>query len=157
MSSKTQTYNLLLQQAQALLTQEYDVIANMSNLTALLFNNLPQVNSVAFYRWQNHELILGPLQGPPACMHIALGKGVCGTVAQELTTKIVPNVLEFAGHIACDPHSRSEIVIPIFQHNHFWGELDLDSPQFNHFDTIDATYLEQIAPLVFGYTPQPNK
>ena len=71
MSSKTQTYNLLLQQAQALLTQEYDVIANMSNLTALLFNNLPKVNSVAFYRWQNHELILGPLQGPPACMHIA--------------------------------------------------------------------------------------
>lgn len=142
---KLERYQLLLKQAQSLLEDEHDLIANMSNISALLFNNLPNVSYAGFYRYQNHELILGPFQGPVACMHIALGKGVCGTAAKTRETQIVPNVHEFAGHIACDAATNSEIVIPIMKNEDLIAVLDLDSKVFARFDDIDAEYLTKIA------------
>ncbi|WP_278960148.1 GAF domain-containing protein [Lactobacillus apis] len=142
---KLERYQLLLKQAQSLLEDEHDLIANMSNISALLFNNLPNVSYAGFYRYQNHELILGPFQGPVACMHIALGKGVCGTAAKTRETQIVPNVHEFAGHIACDAATNSEIVIPITKNEALIAVLDLDSKDFARFDDIDAEYLTKIA------------
>lgn len=142
---KLERYQLLLKQAQSLLEDEHDLIANMSNISALLFNNLPNVSYAGFYRYQNHELILGPFQGPVACMHIALGKGVCGTAAKTRETQIVPNVHEFAGHIACDAATNSEIVIPITKNKALIAVLDLDSKDFARFDDIDAEYLTKIA------------
>ncbi len=142
---KLERYQLLLKQAQSLLEDEHDLIANMSNISALLFNNLPDVSYAGFYRYQNHELILGPFQGPVACMHIAIGKGVCGTAAKARETQIVPDVHKFAGHIACDAATNSEIVIPIMKNEVLIAVLDLDSKNFARFDDIDAEYLTKIA------------
>lgn len=142
---KLERYQLLLKQAQSLLEDEHDLIANMSNISALLFNNLPDVSYAGFYRYQNHELILGPFHGPVACMHIAIGKGVCGTAAKARETQIIPNVHEFAGHIACDAATNSEIVIPIMKNEVLIAVLDLDSKVFARFDDIDAEYLTKIA------------
>ena len=142
---KLERYQLLLKQAQSLLEDEHDLIANMSNISALLFNNLPDVSYAGFYRYQNHELILGPFQGPVACMHIAIGKGVCGTAAKARETQIVPDVHKFAGHIACDAATNSEIVIPIMKNEVLIAVLDLDSKDFARFDNIDAEYLTKIA------------
>lgn len=150
MSQKTERYELLIQQAKGLLTGEFDLVANMSNLASLIFSELPDLNGTSFYRYQNGELILGPFQGKPACMHIAVGAGVCGTVAETKQSEIVPDVHQFKGHIACDSASNSEIVVPIFQDGQFFGVLDLDSPKFNTFDEVDDHYLSQIAPIVFG-------
>src|SRR5699024_8937590 len=146
----TENYELLVKQAASLLTDEFDVVANMSNLTSLLFHSIPDLNGATFYRLVDGELLLGPFQGKPACMHIPVGKGVCGTVAKNQQTEIVPNVHAFSGHIACDSASNSEIVVPVFKDSSFWGVLDLDSPKFNTFDEIDQKYLEKIAPIVFG-------
>lgn len=121
----------------------------MSNLTAFLFYNLPKLNGVTFYRFINHELLLGPFQGKPACVHISVGKGVCGTVAKNLKSEIVSNVLNFPGHIACDAASRSEIVVPIFLKKRFWGVLDLDSPTFNRFSQKDNRFLSEVASFIF--------
>lgn len=150
MSEKTERYELLKLQAASLLENEFDLVANMSNLASLIFNSLPDLNGTSFYRFKDDELILGPFQGKPACMHIAVGAGVCGTVAQNLKSEVVPNVHEFKGHIACDSASNSEIVVPIFRDDQFWGVLDLDSPKFNTFDETDNQYLSDIAPIVFG-------
>lgn len=142
---KLERYQLLLKQAQSILKDEHDLIANMSNISALLFNNLPDVSYAGFYRYQNHELILGPFQGPVACMHIAIGKGVCGTAAKTRETQIVPDVHEFVGHIACDAATNSEIVIPIMKNEVLIAVLDLDSKVFARFDDIDSEYLTKIA------------
>lgn len=142
---KLERYQLLLKQAQSLLEDEHDLIANMSNISALLFNNLPDVSYAGFYRYQNNELILGPFQGPVACMHIAIGKGVCGTAAKAKETQIVPDVHKFAGHIACDAATNSEIVIPIMKNEVLIAVLDLDSKVFARFDDIDSEYLTKIA------------
>lgn len=142
---KLERYQLLLKQAQSLLEDEHDLIANMSNISALLFNNLPDVSYAGFYRYQNNELILGPFQGPVACMHIAIGKGVCGTAAKTRETQIVPDVHKFAGHIACDAATNSEIVIPIMKNEVLIAVLDLDSNNFARFDDIDSEYLTKIA------------
>ncbi|KZU08045.1 GAF domain-containing protein [Lactiplantibacillus plantarum] len=150
MSEKTARYELLKQQARALLTSECDLVANMSNLASLVFNELPQLNGTSFYRFKDNELILGPFQGKPACMHIAVGKGVCGTVAKTQKAEVVPNVHKFSGHIACDSASKSEVVVPVFKNGKFWGVFDLDSPEYNTFDDVDANYLSEIAPIVFG-------
>ena len=125
---KLERYQLLLKQAQSLLEDEHDLIANMSNISALLFNNLPDVS-----------------QGPVACMHIAIGNGVCGTAAKAKETQIVPDVHKFAGHIACDAATNSEIVIPIMKNEVLIAVLDLDSKNFARFDDIDAEYLTKIA------------
>ena len=139
-------YQLLLKQAQALVEGENDWIANTANISALLFNSLNNVNFAGVYRYDNQELILGPFQGKPACVHIQIGKGVCGTAAKEKQTQIVKNVHEFAGHIACDSESNSEIVVPIFKTNgELWGVFDVDSTKLSHFDEFDQKYLEEIS------------
>ncbi|EEI71672.1 GAF domain-containing protein [Lentilactobacillus hilgardii] len=153
--TKKQDYQLLLKQAQTLLDGEKDIVANMSNLVSLIFHSLTDLNGTTFYRNINHELVLGPFQGKPACMHIPFGKGVCGTVAQTKRSEIVPDVTKFDGHIACDAASKSEIVVPAFYHRAFWGVLDLDSPHLNRFDSIDEHFLLQIAPLIFADNDEP--
>lgn len=146
--NKLKNYQLLLAQAQSLLKNEQDIVAKMSNTSALLYNGLEDVSYAGFYRYQNGELILGPFQGPIACMHIEIGKGVCGTAAATLKTQIVPNVHEFSGHIACDATTNSEIVVPLIKDKKLIAVLDLDSKEFNRFDAIDAEYLAKIVDCI---------
>lgn len=152
MSASTENnYQLLVEQAKALTADETDWIANTANVSSLLFNSLENVNFAGVYRFENDELILGPFQGKPACVHIQIGSGVCGTAAQEKKTQVVKNVHEFAGHIACDADSNSEIVVPIFKENdELWGVLDIDSTELENFDELDQKYLEQISNVFFS-------
>ena len=142
--TKTQTYELLLRQLEELLSIETDWVANMANTSAALFNGLPDLNWAGFYILRGNTLVLGPFQGKPACVRIPLGKGVCGTAAQTGQTQLVKNVHEFAGHIACDSASNSEIVIPIFKEGRVWGVLDIDSPSLARFDDTDRAFLEKL-------------
>lgn len=144
-------YELLVEQARALVEGEDDWIANTANLSALLFNSLNNVNFAGVYRVKNDELILGPFQGKPACVHIAFGKGVCGRAAQTEKTQIVKDVHQFVGHIACDSDSKSEIVIPIFKEYKLWGVFDFDSIVLNNFDEIDNCYLTKISEAIFNH------
>lgn len=149
-AAKKEKYELLVEQAKALVAGESDWIANTANLSALLFNSLNNVNFAGVYRFENGELILGPFQGMPACVHIQMGKGVCGTAAQTEKTQIVPNVHEFQGHIACDSASNSEIVVPIFKDDQLWGVFDFDSTKLDNFDETDKKYLTEIANVIFA-------
>ena len=134
---------LLLEQLEGLLSIETDPIANMANMAAVLFNGLENLNWAGFYVLRGDTLVLGPFQGKPACVRIALGKGVCGTAAQTGQTQLVKNVHEFKGHIACDSASKSEIVIPIFKDGKVWGVLDIDAPVLARFDETDREFLEK--------------
>lgn len=136
-------YTMLSKQLDALLTGETNVIANLSNASALLNQFFDQINWVGFYLVENGELVLGPFQGLPACVRIQFGKGVCGTSAEIMETVIVPDVHEFPGHIACDAASQSEIVLPIVKDGELVGVLDIDSPIKNRFSEEDAKGLEQ--------------
>lgn len=149
-AAKKEEYELLVEQAKALVAGESDWIANTANLSALLFNSLNNVNFAGVYRFENGELILGPFQGMPACVHIQMGKGVCGTAAQTEKTQIVPNVHEFQGHIACDSASNSEIVVPILKDDQLWGVFDFDSTKLDNFDETDKKYLTEIANVIFA-------
>ncbi|TSO25817.1 GAF domain-containing protein [Lactobacillus sp. LL6] len=146
-----ENYELLTQQAKALVTGEDDWVANTANVSALLFNSLKNVNFVGVYRMKNDELLLGPFQGQPACVHIPIGKGVCGTAAQAQKTQIVKNVHDFSGHIACDSRTNSEIVVPIFKDKVLWGVFDFDSTKLENFNEIDQKYLEKIAEIIFNH------
>lgn len=137
-------YSDLLEQARALLAGERDFTANAANLAALIFHALPELNWAGFYWMKGGELVLGPFQGKPACVRIALGKGVCGTAARDRRTLVVPDVSEFPGHIACDSASMSEMVVPIIQGDRVIGVLDLDSPLRRRFDEADARGLEAV-------------
>jgi L-methionine (R)-S-oxide reductase len=148
--SKSQSYDQLAAQLTSLLLGERDLIANTANFSALIFNHLQDVNWVGFYFLKNEELLLGPFQGRPACVHIALGQGVCGTAAIKRATTIVPNVHEFPGHIACDNASNSEIVIPLIQGKKLLGVLDLDSPVTGRFDENDASGLEVLVKILLA-------
>jgi L-methionine (R)-S-oxide reductase len=139
---KPETYRELLRSLSALLEGETDALANLSNASGLLAQALDRVNWSGFYLLRGGDLVLGPFQGKPACVRIPLGKGVCGTAAQARETLIVPDVHAFAGHIACDEDSRSEIVVPILQNGVLRGVLDVDSPEKNRFDAEDRTGLE---------------
>lgn len=143
--NKTQVYQNLLPQIESLLSAETDATANMANLAAALYHGLPDLNWAGFYILRAGELVLGPFQGKPACVRIAVGKGVCGTAAARLETVLVSDVHRFPGHIACDAASNSEIVIPVRKDGALWGVLDLDSPLLNRFDETDRQYLEQAA------------
>lgn len=145
-ASKAAGYAELDAALSALLAGEHDLIANLANTSALLFTTLPQLNWAGFYLLRSpEELVLGPFQGKPACVRIALGRGVCGTAAAERRTVLVPNVHEFPGHIACDSASNSEIVLPLIRANgELLGVLDLDSPVLERFDAIDQQGLERI-------------
>ena len=144
--TKSEQYDQLLQQARALMHGEQDRIANAANLSALLFNSLPDLNWAGFYFFDGNELVVGPFQGLPACVRIPLNKGVCGAAASTRTTQRVEDVHAFPGHIACDSASNSEIVIPLVATNGtLIGVLDIDSPKHARFDADDQTGLEAIA------------
>ncbi|EUJ40133.1 GAF domain-containing protein [Brochothrix campestris] len=142
--SDIKKYERLVKQTEALLFGETNLIANMSNLSALLNETLENINWVGFYLYENEELILGPFQGKVACVHIPIGKGVCGTAAQQRESIVVVDVHQFPGHIACDSASQSEIVIPIIKEGQLIGVLDIDSPVKERFSTDDQHYLEQV-------------
>jgi L-methionine (R)-S-oxide reductase len=143
-AAKPALYADLLAQARALLAGERDAGANSANLAALLFHALPDLNWAGFYWLKDGGLVLGPFQGKPACVRIALGKGVCGTAAASRRTVVVPDVHAFPGHIACDSASASEIVVPVVKAGRLAGVLDLDSPLPARFDEDDAHGLEAL-------------
>jgi L-methionine (R)-S-oxide reductase len=142
--SRPALYEELVQQARALLAGERDSTANAANLAALVFHSLPDLNWAGFYWLKGGELVLGPFQGKPACVRIALGKGVCGTAARDARTLVVPDVNAFPGHIACDSASRSELVVPVAHRGRVIGVLDLDSPRAARFTDEDARGVEAV-------------
>ena len=142
---KSTLYAELLAQAKGLMAGEADLIANMANLSAFMFNRLENVNWAGFYLYKEEQLVLGPFQGQPACIRIPMGRGVCGTAAAERTTQLVEDVHAFDGHIACDAASNSEIVIPLVLNNELIGVLDIDSPIYSRFDEDDKIGLEALA------------
>lgn len=142
--SKVEMYALLDSQLAALTDGETDCIANLANMSALLFQALREINWAGFYLMKEGMLVLGPFQGNPACIRIPVGRGVCGTAAQTLQTQLVPDVHLFPGHIACDAQSQSEIVIPLMKDGVLLGVLDIDSPIKNRFDTKDQQGLEAL-------------
>ena len=145
---KETNYNLLTKQLQSLIEDEQNLIAILSNTSAILNDNLDQINWVGFYLIENEELILGPFQGHPACVHIAIGKGVCGTAVAEDKTQLVKDVHAFPGHIACDANSKSEIVIPIHVNDEIIGVLDIDAPITHRFTNEDKEGLEVIVKVL---------
>lgn len=124
------------------------VISNLANASALLWQYLDDVNWVGFYLLEGEKLVLGPFQGRPACIEIPVGRGVCGAAAESKKTQLVPNVHEFAGHIACDSASNSEIVVPLFKDGELFGVLDIDSPLYSRFDARDKEELEEVARII---------
>ena len=145
--SKSEQYAQLLDQARGLLHGEHDRIANAANLSALVYHALPDLNWVGFYFYDGRELVVGPFQGKPACVRIALGRGVCGTAAVTRQTQRIADVHAFDGHIACDAASASELVVPLYADDRLIGVFDLDSPQVNRFDAEDQRGLEALAGL----------
>ena len=141
--SKEEQYQALLPQIKALITGEPDLIANLANTAAALFQQFRWL-WVGFYLVKGEELVLGPFQGPVACTRIKKGRGVCGSSWKKKETLIVPDVEKFPGHIACSSLSRSEIVVPLVHEGNVWGVLDVDSEALDQFDEIDKKYLEQI-------------
>lgn len=142
---KQEFYQSLVKQTESLITGEPNIIANMANISALLFTSLDDVNWVGFYLIDSPtELVLGPFQGNPACIRIPLGKGVCGTAAATAQTQLVEDVHAFAGHIACDAASNSEIVIPVHKNGEVFAVLDIDSPSIARFDADDQQGLEAL-------------
>lgn len=142
--SKPQQYDALVEQARGLLHGETSTIANAANFSALVFHALDGLNWCGFYFFDGTELVVGPFQGKPACVRIALGRGVCGTAAQTRTTQVVPDVEAFPGHIPCDSASRSEIVVPLYRNDELIGVWDVDSPLLNRFDDDDKRGMEQL-------------
>lgn len=150
--NREDNYNLLIKQLTSLLEGEPNTIANFSNASALLNQFLDRINWVGFYLIEDDELVLGPFQGLPACVRIPLGRGVCGTAAEQLKTIRVEDVHLFPGHIACDAASQSEIVIPMVDNGKLIGVLDIDSPEKNRFDELDQQKLEEfVAALMQVY------
>lgn len=153
MSETTPATTLLNQQLDALLYNEHNLIANLSNASALLNQSLENLNWAGFYLYQeaDDELLLGPFQGNVACVHIQNGAGVCGTAFQTQTTQVVKNVHEFPGHIACDSASNSEIVVPLTKNGVKIGVMDIDSPSLGRFDDNDRQELEQFADILLKH------
>ena len=144
-ASKREHYEDLVRQARGILAGERDLIANAANFGALVYHSLPQLNWAGFYLYDGTELVVGPFQGKPACIRIALGKGVCGTAAQTRETQLVRDVNAFAGHIACDAASQSEIVVPLVRADgSLLGVWDVDSPHVARFDAEDRAGMEAL-------------
>ena len=144
-------YDTLNQQALALLGDEPDVVANLANISSLLFNELSDINWAGFYLYKDAQLVLGPFQGRPACIRIPMGKGVCGTAAQTLTIQRITDVHDFPGHIACDAASNSEIVLPLVVNGELFGVLDIDAPIFDRFTAADEIGLKQLAVILVNH------
>ena len=132
----------------ALLDNDHVIIENLANASALLYEYLEDINWAGFYLYKNDELVLGPFQGKVACMHIAMGNGVCGTAAQQRRIMRIDNVHEFPTHIACDSASNSEIVLPLIKKNTLIGVLDIDSVRFQRFEELDESCLAEIAKII---------
>jgi GAF domain-containing protein len=147
-AQKPELYRNLARQLAALIAGEPDPIANAANTAALIYHGLPNLNWAGFYFRNGAELVLGPFQGKPACVRIPVGKGVCGTAAARGEPLLVPDVHDFPGHIACDPDSRSELVIPLVEDGGVLGVLDLDSPLPARFDEVDRDGCEQLVALL---------
>ena len=152
--NKRTLYAALAAELDALLTGETNATANAANAAAAIFHGLPDVNWVGFYFLERDELVLGPFQGLPACVRIPLGKGVCGTAASERRSVVVTDVNSFPGHIACDPASRSELVIPLLARDRLLGVLDLDSANVARFDDEDRQGCETLAGVVSRHIAQ---
>ena len=138
-------YAALEREVNALLAGERDLVANAGNCAALLYHSLADVNWVGFYFVRDGGLVVGPFQGKPACVRIPFGNGVCGTAAATRTTQVVADVAAFPGHIACDPASRSEIVVPLVRRGELLGVLDIDSPRSGRFTAEDQAGIETLA------------
>lgn len=149
-TSKAELYKSLAAQLSSLLAGEQDFTANAANFASLLYHTLPDLNWAGFYFKKEDELVLGPFQGKPACVRIAIGKGVCGTAAQTRQTLLVDNVHDFPGHIACDSASNSEVVVPLVREQQLLGVLDLDSPSLARFDDNDARGLNDLVAIFLG-------
>ena len=143
-SSKPDLYAALAQQASGLLHGERDRIANAANFAALVWHALPDLNWCGFYFFDGRELVVGPFQGKPACVRIALGKGVCGTAAATRQSQLGRDVNAFDGHIACDSASRSEVVVPLVERDRLLGVWDVDSPRLARFDDDDRAGMERL-------------
>jgi L-methionine (R)-S-oxide reductase len=143
--SKTEFYRDLAAQLTGLLGDEHDRIANAANMSAFLFMSVPDLNWAGFYFMQDGELVVGPFQGKPACVRIAVGAGVCGTAVAERRSILVEDVHAFPGHIACDAGSESELVVPLVKDGAIIGVLDLDSPRLARFDADDQAGMEALA------------
>ncbi len=142
-------WRMLAKQAKALTEDESDLIANTANISALLFQELKDINWAGFYFLKREELVLGPFQGKVACVRIPVGRGVCGTAVAEKRSHVVPDVHKFPGHIACDCASNSEVVVPIISaEGQVVGVIDIDSPVFDRFSEDDKIGLEQIATII---------
>jgi GAF domain-containing protein len=141
---KPELYRDLATQLAALLAGEADLVANAANMAGLIYHGLPDLNWAGFYFRCGEELVLGPFQGRPACVRIQLGSGVCGTAAARAETVLVADVHDFPGHIACDPASRSELVVPLIEAGQVSGVLDLDSPVPARFDAADQEGCERL-------------
>jgi L-methionine (R)-S-oxide reductase len=149
--NKEDNYDLVKKQLKALLEDEKNQVANLSNASALLNQFLDRINWVGFYLMDEKELVLGPFQGLPACVRIPVGRGVCGTAVQRKETILVEDVHQFPGHIACDAASQSEIVIPLLKNGEVIGVLDIDSPEKARFDEIDQQKLEEFVEVLMAY------
>ncbi len=147
-AEKAEFYRQLIEAADALTAGEPDAIANMANVSALIWDSLPDLNWAGFYRNVGGELVLGPFQGRAACIRIPFGKGVCGTAAATLEPQCVEDVHAFPGHIACDSASESELVIPIVRGGKLLAVLDLDSPRKSRFDAEDVAGCSRLAQLL---------
>lgn len=154
-ASKAELYSSLAEQLRSLFDGERDFIANAANLSSLLYHSLPDVNWTGFYLRRGDELVLGPFQGKLACVRIPIGKGVCGTAAEQRQTILVDNVHDFPGHIACDSASNSEIVVPLIKDERLLGVLDLDSPSLARFDDQDARGLNELAEIFVAMSDGP--
>lgn len=150
---KPTLYAELAEQLSGLLAGETDFIANAANTAALIFNGLPELNWAGFYLMKGGELVLGPFQGRPACVRIAVGKGVCGTAVARRQSVLVEDVDRFPGHIACDAASRSELVVPLIRNGEVLGVLDLDAPLPARFDAIDQAGCEELVRIFLAQTP----
>ncbi|KYD10762.1 GAF domain-containing protein [Heyndrickxia sporothermodurans] len=149
--TQSEKYDLVKKQLKALIEDEPNQIANLSNASALLNQFLDRINWVGFYLMDGNELVLGPFQGLPACVRIPIGRGVCGTAVQKRKTLRVADVNTFPGHIACDSASQSEIVIPIIKNDSVIGVLDIDSPEKNRFDETDEIHLKEFVEILETY------
>jgi L-methionine (R)-S-oxide reductase len=155
-ANKADFYAELVQQASGLLHGEHDRIANAANFAALVWYALPNINWCGFYFFDGRELVVGPFQGKPACVRIALGRGVCGTAASTRETQVVFDVDEFPGHIACDAASRSEIVVPLLIGDELLGVWDVDSPEPGRFDADDLQGMQALCAVFLQACAQPE-
>ena len=149
-------YALLSKQLEALLAEERHFLANSSQFAAFMFQEIENLNWAGFYWLENDELVLGPFQGKVACVRISVGKGVCGTAVAERKTQLVDDVHAFAGHIACDSASESEIVVPVYSGNTIIGVFDIDSPSKSRFNEEDKAGIESLVKIFQEKTQLPN-